>query len=86
MPKVTLRKTDSPSKYGSRYTPASYDVLVDGSKVARLEGRCSGRNEVCHWHELRDLRGRVVLSSSGVRGRAREELNIAVLALASVAN
>ena len=83
MSKVTLRKTDSPSKYGNRYKPASYDVLVDGRKVARLEGRRKGRMEVFHWHELRDLTGRVILSNASVRGSGRQDLDEAARELAS---
>lgn len=86
MSKVTLRKTDRPSMYGNRYQPASYDVLVDGRKVARLEGRRMGRMDVFHWHELRDLAGRVILSNASVRGSGRQDLDAAARELAAASS
>lgn len=83
MPKVTLRKTSAASKYGAKYMPASYDVLVDGQMIGELKGRYQGRNGNGHWHELRDLSGNTVDSTVEVRGHRREKLNEAALKLAA---
>lgn len=81
--KVTLKKTEAPSVYGAKYTPASYDVLVAGRKVGELVGRCQGRNGDGYWHELRDLAGRRVGGAVAVRGALRQTLNAAALELAA---
>lgn len=83
MGKVALRKATAASTYGSKYFPASYDVLVNGVKVAVLVGRSTGRNGNGHWHELRDLRGKTVAATVEVRGASRQRLNAAALELAA---
>lgn len=82
MSKVTLRKTSKAATYGDKYTPASYDVLVDGRKVAVVVGRSQGRNGNGYWQEMRDLNGNTVETYVEVRGAQRQRINDAAVKLA----
>ncbi|MDT8925179.1 hypothetical protein RBE51_20515 [Pseudomonas taiwanensis] len=59
----------------ARYTPASYDVLVNGLKVGTLVGKFKSASSRAHWHDLKDLDGRYARVTVGVRGVARERLD-----------
>lgn len=87
---VILRKTEPASKYvtahgfpcASRRVPASYDVIVDGVKVAEVIGRYCDRHTYECWQELCTPQGKTVLANVQVRGTGRLKLNQAAVKLA----
>ncbi|EKF7416908.1 hypothetical protein O0O73_002542 [Pseudomonas aeruginosa] len=88
MSKVTLKKTGTPrvGHYGAKgrrmVTPASYDIFFDGVKVGELWGYCDTRLADGGCGHKGKAFG-VSLSSPGVRGSARKNMEAEIAELAT---
>jgi|AntRauTorckE6833_2_1112554.scaffolds.fasta_scaffold209787_1 hypothetical protein len=79
MSKITLKKTHeaSTTSYGARgvrgYTPASYDIHADGTKVGAITGGCHSRLACKSGYQTATVKG-TTLSNVGVRGSERQRM------------
>jgi len=79
MSKITLKKTHdaSTTSFGSRgvrgYTPASYDIHVDGEKVGTITGGCHSRLACKSGYQTAKVKGKT-LFNVGVRGSERQRM------------
>lgn len=88
MSQVTLKKTGTPrvGHYGAKarrmVTPASYDIFLNGVKVGELWGYCDTRLTDGGCGHKGKAFG-VALSSPGIRGSARKNMESEIAELAA---